>query len=247
MRRKKHKAARRIVRYYKLHFGFREPYKVLLDGNFIHAVTQLKYQENIESIVSNLLGGNVKLLVSACVIRELKGLAKADKQFQSAVALARKFMRHKCACPEKQTCTDCMLAQTGNNNEHHWWLASQDKEITDMMRQNTKCGIPLIYANLNGIHLLPPSDSVKNAVDMKTKEHMHVQPHELADDALADLKTHRSPASSVKFKRKRTKGPNPLSVKKSTKVQKVHVQNGDGASKKLRRKRKSGADGRADS
>lgn len=28
MRVKKHKATRRIVRYFKLHFGFREPFKV---------------------------------------------------------------------------------------------------------------------------------------------------------------------------------------------------------------------------
>lgn len=62
--------SRRTVKYYKLHFGFREPYKVqlwlgidwlegpglspldlaptcslvqvLLDGNFLHAITQLK-------------------------------------------------------------------------------------------------------------------------------------------------------------------------------------------------------------
>jgi len=27
MRRKKHKATRRVVKHYKLHYGFREPYK----------------------------------------------------------------------------------------------------------------------------------------------------------------------------------------------------------------------------
>lgn len=37
MRRRKHKHVRRAMAFYRLHFGFREPFKVLLDGNFVHA------------------------------------------------------------------------------------------------------------------------------------------------------------------------------------------------------------------
>jgi U3 small nucleolar RNA-associated protein 23 len=42
MRRKKHKHTRARVAFYKIHHGFREPYKVLLDGNFIHATLESK-------------------------------------------------------------------------------------------------------------------------------------------------------------------------------------------------------------
>ena len=42
MRRKKHKQTRRAVNFFKVNYGFHEPYKVLLDGNFIHATTAIK-------------------------------------------------------------------------------------------------------------------------------------------------------------------------------------------------------------
>lgn len=42
MRRKKHKHTKRAVKFFKINFGFRAPYKVLVDGNFVHAVTSLK-------------------------------------------------------------------------------------------------------------------------------------------------------------------------------------------------------------
>lgn len=42
MRRKKHKQTRRATNYYRINYGFHEPYKVLLDGNFIHATRALK-------------------------------------------------------------------------------------------------------------------------------------------------------------------------------------------------------------
>ncbi len=42
MRRKKHKQTRRATNYYRINYGFHEPYKVLLDGNFIHATRAIK-------------------------------------------------------------------------------------------------------------------------------------------------------------------------------------------------------------
>ncbi len=43
MRRKKHKQTRRATNYYRINYGFHEPYKVLLDGNFIHAMRAIKW------------------------------------------------------------------------------------------------------------------------------------------------------------------------------------------------------------
>lgn len=42
MRRKKHKQVRRALRFYKIQHGFRAPFKVLADGNFINAVSVLR-------------------------------------------------------------------------------------------------------------------------------------------------------------------------------------------------------------
>lgn len=42
MRRKKHKHVSRTLRFFKMQHGFRAPYKVLADGNFVVAARNLK-------------------------------------------------------------------------------------------------------------------------------------------------------------------------------------------------------------
>ena len=42
MRRKKHKHTRRALRFYRIQHGFRPPYKVLVDGYFVHALEAMK-------------------------------------------------------------------------------------------------------------------------------------------------------------------------------------------------------------
>eukprot|EP00891_Asterochloris_glomerata_P003825 jgi/Astpho2/3825/Aster-x0178 len=73
MRRKKHKHTRRTVKFFKIHHGFREPYKVLMDGNFVHAmlITNLK---EVTQLIGSLLGGQVRLFTTRCCQQELKAL-----------------------------------------------------------------------------------------------------------------------------------------------------------------------------
>ncbi|EIE18513.1 hypothetical protein COCSUDRAFT_9312, partial [Coccomyxa subellipsoidea C-169] len=40
MRRLKHKHTRRAVQFYEINYGFRKPFKVILDGNFVHALRE---------------------------------------------------------------------------------------------------------------------------------------------------------------------------------------------------------------
>ena len=42
MRRKKHKHTRKAIQFYRINHGFRPPFKVILDGNFVHALAALK-------------------------------------------------------------------------------------------------------------------------------------------------------------------------------------------------------------
>lgn len=63
MRRKKHKNVRRAVRFYKVSYGFREPFKVLLDGNFIHVMREMTAGDPKERI-PQLLGGQCRCFVT---------------------------------------------------------------------------------------------------------------------------------------------------------------------------------------
>ena len=91
--------------------------------------------ENLEGIISTLLGGKVKLFVPSCAVRELRELAKEDADFRKAASLARAFVRHKDNCPPSQPNSECILKQVGDNNAQHWWLATQDKAITNAVRK----------------------------------------------------------------------------------------------------------------
>ena len=42
MRRNRHKQVRKALRFYKINHGFKVPFKVLVDGNFVNALLELK-------------------------------------------------------------------------------------------------------------------------------------------------------------------------------------------------------------
>ncbi len=42
MRRKKLKHVKKTVRFYRINYGFRPPFKVIVDGNFCHALESMK-------------------------------------------------------------------------------------------------------------------------------------------------------------------------------------------------------------
>lgn len=69
MRVKKQKRHRKIVRFYTACFGFRQPYKVLCDGTFVHHLIENRITP-ADIALSNTLAAPVKLFAtkSACVL-----------------------------------------------------------------------------------------------------------------------------------------------------------------------------------
>lgn len=109
MRRKKHKNTRRIVSFYRLNHGFREPFKVLLDGNFVHAAVQSNMMDLREHI-PKLLGGKCKIYTTQCVMHELRALGPDYKQTSFA---AKDYELHKCEHDNPVSAADCLLRQVG--------------------------------------------------------------------------------------------------------------------------------------
>ncbi|KAK9826415.1 hypothetical protein WJX81_001958 [Elliptochloris bilobata] len=90
MRRLKHKHTRRAVKFLKVNYGFKEPFKVILDGNFVHASLETKLGEPRE-VLAKLLGGPVKTYVTRCALLELKQLGA---EFADTLGSARKAGLH---------------------------------------------------------------------------------------------------------------------------------------------------------
>jgi len=64
MRAKRSKKYRKLMHQYELTFGFREPYQVLVDSNFLHAVHHFKM--DLIPALERTLQGKVKPLLSKC-------------------------------------------------------------------------------------------------------------------------------------------------------------------------------------
>lgn len=209
MGRKKHKHARRTVSFYKIHHDFREPHKVLLDGNFIHATLESNLP-HLQELLARLLGGEVKLFTTPCISKELASLGA---QFANATAAARAQQLHKCGHAPALTPCDCLLEAVGGGNKQHWWVATQDKSLQAALEQVQ--GVPVLFASVNGLHLSDPPEASKAAIAAGTAQAQALPAHERHTDALKDLDELRPKDESYKaFRRKHAKGPNPLAVKK---------------------------------
>ena len=74
MRVKRARKVRKYLRYYRSAHGFREPYKVICDGNFIAACVKLNLGD-AKDVVAKYLGSNakdVKVFTTRCVQDELR-------------------------------------------------------------------------------------------------------------------------------------------------------------------------------
>lgn len=121
---------------------------------------------------------------------------------------------------------------TSHDNEEHFILATQDKNLKEMVRQLPGC--PIISLVLSALTMEKPSSinvSEANEDIEQSKE-----------QGVSDLKVIKSqvlgPEPAVK-KRKKLKGPNPLSCKKKQKkpTAVAETKNKDSEKKKRQRKR----------
>ncbi|KAJ7280503.1 hypothetical protein O6H91_Y371600 [Diphasiastrum complanatum] len=247
----KQKRFRKTVRFYKACFAFREPFKVLCDGNFLH-FTLSQRLGSLQDALPSLLGAATKAFVTRCIIAELKQLGES---FSGTLLAARRLEIAKCNHEPFKSASDCLGAMVGDNNPEHFFIATQDAELRK--RFCKVYGVALIFAKKNSLFLEPPSEWQQKFSRLSEAERMHVKEQELKiidframkkkeaeliqnlDDsnhgadhtegvshkvssALAKEETFEQRRNlNVKerpvFKRKRAKGPNPLSCQKKQK------------------------------
>ncbi|PKU63502.1 rRNA-processing protein UTP23 homolog [Dendrobium catenatum] len=259
MRLKKQKRHRKVVRFYSACFGFREPYKVLCDGTFIHHIL-LHGLTPADKSLSNLLGARVLLFTSRCVIGELTSLGESH-----AVALeaAHQIMTAMCDHEKRVDAETCIQSIIGESNSEHFFLATQDSEIRKKFREVP--GVPVIYGLRNSLFLEQPSLNQKEFVKSTEEKRLHMDESEyqkiwkrglkekltsagaVSTSMEEFAKTNRSNSmitlgavDKVRLKKRRAKGPNPLSCKKKKQNEGASVtknQNGLAAGTLNKRKR----------
>ncbi|PHJ21836.1 u3 related [Cystoisospora suis] len=92
MRITRRKQFKKIMNFYSVGFGFREPFKVLVDGTFMMAA--LRQKIHLSEKLPLLLGGQCSIMVTPCIVDELRQLPM--EKIAGAVAAMKRFRRFKC-------------------------------------------------------------------------------------------------------------------------------------------------------
>ncbi|GAB4847376.1 hypothetical protein Ancab_026434 [Ancistrocladus abbreviatus] len=274
MRVKKQKRHRRIVRFYMACFGFREPFKVLCDGTFIHHLVANHFASH-ENAISNAVGGSVKLFTTRCAMAELKSLG--DSHGDSLKAARNGFRIASCDHEKRKSAVACFMEIIGENNAEHFFIATQDADLRKKFQEIP--AVPLMFGLRNALFLEKPSSFQRDFVKSAEEERLHVTEFEYkmlkkrAKDRLGAEESKEGIAEEgignqtlemqdlvkkeaarkridvvdkVQFKRKKAKGPNPLSCKKKKNpkvpdpnVQKVNADDIETARSRGRKRKRS--------
>ncbi|CAA21426.1 rRNA processing protein Utp23 [Schizosaccharomyces pombe] len=260
MRQKRAKNYRKLMHTYQLLFGFREPYQVLVDADFLKDLSQQKI--DIQAALARTVQGAIKPMITQCCIRQL--YSKSD-ELKQEIRIAKSFERRRCGhIDEALSPSECIQSVVNINgrNKHRYVVATQDPELRQALRSVP--GVPLIYMKRSVVILEPASRATllekhnKESVQMgMSKEEKLLlsgkkrSANELAIDdqdtkESTDLAGTEDSAPKANKKRKGPKGPNPLSIKKRSSKNHttdeptlpVNIIGDVGERKKHRRKRK---------
>ncbi|XP_056630815.1 rRNA-processing protein UTP23 homolog [Diorhabda sublineata] len=201
MKVKRYKKVNKNLRFFINNYGFRQPYQILTDGTFCYCALNNKI--NIADNIPRYLHGEIKVLTTQCAIIEMENLGS---KLNGALKILKQYGVHKCGHEGKPiSAAKCFLKMLGNSNENHYVIATQDRDLQNKVR--TIPGVPLLYLHLKTPVLEKPSDVSLNDAKKKISILCESEKRELEE-----LK--KQSHIDDKPKRRKRKGPNPLSCKK---------------------------------
>ncbi|XP_062217613.1 uncharacterized protein LOC133917769 isoform X2 [Phragmites australis] len=246
MRVKRRSRHRKAVRFYSTCFGFRQPYKILIDGTFVHHLLTQRLLPADDALRDLLSASRTPaLFTSKCVLAELRRLGKSHADdFDAAQLLATT----KCEHDKVVSAVNCVLSLIGDKNHDRFFVATQDADLREKLREIPV--VPVIYGLRNSLFIEKPSVQQRKFAQLDEEKRLNMDISEYkkllkvasegktaANENGSDGEQQARPISSLvknalgvaeksKFKRNRAKGPNPLSCKKKKpKPQSSGVQN----------------------
>lgn len=215
------KGTRKALRQFHFLCGIKPPYKVLLDGNFIAMCLQMKVDvhERIPKYLQ-VKPHECEFYVPRAAIDELKALGEATTE---AYHLARRFKVEKAndqAEDDKQESADVskyIQVIIGDKNDRKFIVCTQEVELRKALRLIP--GVPLIY--LNRSVLVFEDVSRATLAIVRQEEKTNVAKLDVNEkkklEQIQEEKYGKIDAEQKRITKKRARGPNPLSVKKSAK------------------------------
>ncbi|KAI0110191.1 hypothetical protein F4814DRAFT_426158 [Daldinia grandis] len=232
-RAKRSKQYRKLMEQFSMSFGFRVPYQVIVDADFIAEANKCKM--DVMRRLEDTLHGEVKPMITQCSMRHLYG-RKSEPGVEAAIEQAKnQFERRRCGhhpdeYPEPLSTLECLqsVVDPKNNgvNKHRYVCAINDDIVRAKLRQ--VAGTPMIFIR-RSVMIMEPMATV--SVKIRSKDEKSKFRAELKtpaskrkrdddSDQEEDAKQARpKPTEGDKSgtKKKKSQGhkePNPLAVKK---------------------------------
>lgn len=242
---KRARKVRKYLRYYRSAHGFREPFKVIVDGNFIAACEKLALGPAAD-VVAKYLGSSardVKVFTTRCVQDELRNMGP---EYKGASAQTKKLhLVGGGPAPGEATASASIVEACGATNEERFIVCTQDDKLKDKLR---KCGgpVPLVFAHTSGLQMEPPADATAAGLASQREKAEGLSEKELRALGVdeKDVRNMYRVRTTVQFKKK-SGGKNPLSCLKKKKKESTQTPAPASAAsgekkKRARRKKKSG-------
>ncbi|XP_051949330.1 rRNA-processing protein UTP23 homolog [Xyrauchen texanus] len=233
MKIKRQKHAKKTISFYKYNFLFRQPFQILIDGTFCQAALKNKIQ--IKEQLPKYLMGEIQLCTTNCALKELETL---PKELYGAKLILQRFQVRQCKHKDPLPASQCLLSMLGEANPHHYFIATQDQELTTALKKIP--GVPLLYIILNTMVLDKPSEcSLKHIEAVQLGELVSTSQQKSIQSLKEQQGLGKDGEERRGKKRKRKSGnPNPLSCLKKKKPTPQQPKKTDREKKKRNRHRK---------
>ncbi|CAO3615800.1 unnamed protein product [Cunninghamella echinulata] len=149
-------------------------------------------------------------MTTGCTINELRKTGD-----HGAVHTAKQFELRKCKHRNPVSSEKCTLELVGAKNEKRFCIATQNENIIHQLHDIP--GVPILKLK-NGLIILEPLTNKTKQVIQKN-ELAKTLPTQKEAEHLKIAKMIQPPPSEPAHKRRKAKGPNPLSMKKKKKQQ----------------------------
>lgn len=206
--------ARKVLSYYSVNFGISAPYQVLCDGPTIFQ--SMRKDIFLKHALITLLGGTAYPVVTDCIVKELRALGE---DFSNASIFAKRATRVPCAHQDDVSASECIMARLRVPLEKKLFCATNDAELLAKISRTP--GIPIVTI-VNETKLALRSPSRATLYHVLKRENAKTSCLGTSDKAfLKKFETEtasKDHAPNPARKRKRAKGPNPLSMKKAKKA-----------------------------
>uniref|UniRef100_A0A0N4ZST8 rRNA-processing protein UTP23 homolog n=1 Tax=Parastrongyloides trichosuri TaxID=131310 RepID=A0A0N4ZST8_PARTI len=226
MKSKRLKRANKILTHFRYNYNVLPPYKILIDGTF--AMNALKDKINIMEQMPKYLGEVCELMTTKCVIKELEKLG--SPVFGALHILKQYDIFHCPHTPEKcvNSCFTYLARKSIKEGKQKLIFATNDNNLKDKLREIP--GIMNLFIGYNTILLEDISEASLQKEEKPSNEIERIK--EIKKQVLGEEKPRI-------FKKRKAKGPNPLScLKKKPKIEK-DTNNGSDSKKTRRKKKKS--------